>query len=344
MDRIDIRNACETTLSRLLAKPIQLKRQRARAADGYTPYRLIGGAVDAAVCVTVRPRLRPGEVGLLADVFAQRACENRMLFTDYVTAGLAERLREQGIWFADTQGNASINVPGKLMIHVIGHRPQPAATPKGQYYSAAGAKAIHYLLKHGPHVHATYRDMSKASGVSIDKIGKLIRELETAGALRVHGPGDYEVVESDALLRQWVDAYEAKLGPSLLIGQYATAVELDFSSLIQQARAEFAGRVVVGGEVAADVLTEHLRPSLLRLYVPEDGASDARRKLRLAPSEQGTVELCVLYSPEMADEPAIPGMPVADPVFVYAELMADGDDRLIETAARLRKERLAWTL
>ena len=97
-------------------------------------------------------------------------------------------------------------------------------------------------------------------------------------------------------------------------------------------------------KVAADVLTEHLRPGLLRLYVPEDRASDVRRKLRLAPSESGSVELCKLYSREIVDEPAIPGMPTTDPVFVYAELMAHGDDRMAETALRVRQEHLAWTL
>ncbi|MCJ7451494.1 MAG: type IV toxin-antitoxin system AbiEi family antitoxin, partial [Steroidobacteraceae bacterium] len=171
-----------------------------------------------------------------------------------------------------------------------------------------------------------------------------IRELETCGTLRVLGRGDYQVLDGDALLRLWVDAHAAKLGPALLLGRYATAVDSDFGFLIQQARAELAGDVVIGGEVAADMLTQHLRPGLLRLYLPEDRAGDVRRKLRLAPSEHGTVELCALYSPEIAGTEPILGVPVVDPVFVYAELMADGASRLAETAVRLRQKHLAWTL
>ncbi|MBU0595225.1 hypothetical protein KJ567_00885, partial [Candidatus Bipolaricaulota bacterium] len=280
----------------------------------------------------------------LVDRFAGSACEFRMVFTDYVTAGLAEQLQAQSIWFADVQGNVSLTIPGKLVLHVAGNRPPAAVPTKGQHYSVPGAKVLHYLLKHGPRIGATYRDVRRAVGVSIDKIGRLIRELETTGIVRVLGRGDFQVTNGDALLRQWVDAYEAKLGPALLLGRYATAVGLDFGFLIQQARAELGGRVVVGGEVAADALTRHLRPGLLRLYVPEDRASDIRRKLRLAPSEEGTVELCKLYAPEIVDEPATPGRPSVDPVFIYAELMADGADRLAETALRIRQEHLKWTL
>ena len=340
----DLRTACEATAARLLPKPTELRRQQARGAAGHRPYRLTGEDIDADVCVAVRPRLRPAEVPLLAEAFDRAACGNRMLFTDYVTAGLAEKLKAHGIWFADAQGNAAITVPGRLVLHVTGNRPTGKPAPRGQHYSAAGAKVLHYLIKHGPHVRATYRQIREETRISIDKTGKLIRELEVFHTLRMRGRGDYQLLDGDAVLRLWVDAYAAKLAPALLLGRYAAAPDLDFGFLIQEARAELEGNAVVGGEVAADKLTGHLRPGLLRLYIPKDRTGDVRLKLRLAPSEQGTIELCALYGQALVGEPASPGVPTADPAFVYAELLADGDDRLTETAMRLRKEHLAWTL
>ncbi len=344
MTGTDIRAACETTIAQLLLPPIKLKRKRVRATDPTISYRLVGSDFDVGVCVVLRRRLRPSEIPQLVSGFTQDACEYRMVFTDYVSARAAEKLKEAGIWFADAQGNASMNLPGKLLLHVAGNRPQATPPPKGQHYSAAGAKVLHYLLKHGPDVHATYRGMREAIGVSIDKIGKLIRELEQAELLQVLGRGDYRVVDAAATLRLWVDAYEAKLAPALLLGRYALAVEYDREFLIGEAQSALEDKVVVGGEVAADALTGHLRPGLLRLYVPEEHVTRVRKKLLLAPSDRGSIELCNLYSREIVGEPASSETATTDPVFVYAELMADGDSRLAETAARLRQERLAWTL
>jgi len=307
-------------------------------------YRLSGGGIEARVGVYVRSRFRPAEVAQLATRVPSTSCDHRMLFTEYVAPALAERLQQSKIWFADAQGNAFVSIPPKLLLNVSGKRPARIAAPKGQHFSAPGAKALHYLLKHGPRVRATYRDIREAVGVSIDKIGKLIRELEGEGTLRVHGRGDYEILNGDRLLRLWVDAFDARLLPELLIGRFAVGGEPDFEHLVREAVDELKADLVVGGELAADVLTSHLRPATLRLYIPPQRASNVRRQLRLAPSERGTVELLRLYSTDIASERDAFGAAVADPAFVYGELMAGGDDRLAETALRLRQDYLSWTL
>ncbi len=344
MRETDIRNACEATIGRLLRTPVEFKRERTSSSDTDLIYRLSGAGIEAHLCVKVRNRFRPSEIPQLATSDTSEQCDYQMLFTNYVTVKLAEQLQERGIWFADGQGNVHVDISGKLLLHVVGKRPPQVSTPKGQHFSKTGAKVLHYLLKHGPRIRGTYRDMRAAVGVSIDKIGKLIRELEQDGAMQMHGHGDYQILDSNRVLHLWGEAYAAKLMPSLLLGRYATADKSDFDFLIREAGDELDGQAVVGGEVAADILTGHLRPNFLRLYVPEDRARDVRRRLRLAPSERGTVELCRRYSPEITGEQDVQGVTIADPAFVYAELMAAGDDRLAETAMRLRQEHLAWTL
>lgn len=343
MVETDIREACEATVAQLLRKPVRFKRERARKQSVDLAYQLLIGDSIAHVCVQLRHRFRPSDLPQLVERFAN-GCEHRMVFTDYVTASTAEQLRSRDIWFADVQGNAFMEIPGKLVLHAVGNRPQRIPTPTGQHFSAPGGKILHYILKRGPRIQATYRDIRGAIGVSIDKIGKLIRELEQNRLLRIRGNGDYEILNGDRLLSLWVEAYKAKLQSALLLGRYVAAADPDFGSLIDEASQELDGKAVVGGDVAADALTKHLRPALLRLYIPEDRTADVRRRLRLAPSDRGTVELCKLYSSDIAGEDAVNGTSVADPFFVYAELMGDGDDRLAETAMRLRQEHLSWTL
>ncbi len=340
---VDLRKACEETIAHLLRTPVQFRRERTRGQGDELKYRLLAGDSKAHVCVQLRNRFRPSELPQLIAQYAD-GCEHRMLFTDYITSSLAEQLRARGIWFADALGNAFMEIPGSLLLHTTGNRPERTPAPAGQHFSAPGGKILHYLLKHGPRIQATYRDIRGAIGVSIDKVGKLVRELEQSGSLRMRGSGDYEILNGDRLLALWAEAYRAKLMPMLLLGQYAAAPNLDFEALIQEAVRILDGQVVVGGEVAADVLTQHLRPQQLCLYVPEDRAADIRRSLKLAPSGSGTVELCNLYSLDIASERHVHGAAIADPAFVYAELMAGGDDRLAETALRLRQEFLSWTL
>lgn len=344
----NLRETCEATVAWLLRGPSQLVLTRTDTQDDQGDqfmYKLIAGDIEPRICVHICNRLRPADLPQLIGRFDEAiGCNERMFFTDYVTDNLAERLRAQHIWFADAQGNAFLEIPGKLLIHTVGNRPARMPTPTGQHFSVPGSKVLHFLLKRGPSIQATYRGIREAIGVSIDKIGKLIRELEKNGVLQARGTGEYEILVPDRLLQLWVDAYDGKLKSALFLGRYAYPANLDFDFLIQEAARALPGQVVVAGEVAADALTQHLRPEILRLYIPAARTGDIRSNLRLAPSEQGTIELCDLYSPDIAGKQSLNSAAIADPALVYAELMADGDSRLADTAMRLRQEHLAWTL
>jgi len=344
MIRTDLRETCEATIARLLRAPVQFVLDHQETTNEGLTYRLVVGDDTTHVCVQLRNRLRPADVPQIADRFVPDDTIHRMIFTDYVTTALADQLREHRIWFADEQGNAFMEIPGKLLIQTQGNRPDRTPTPTGQHFSATGAKVLHFLLKRGPDIQATYREIREIIGVSIDKIGKLIRELEQNGVLQVHGSGKYEILAPDRLLQLWVDAYDTKLKPALFLGRYAHPAELEFGFLIHEAARVLPGQVVVAGEVAADALTQHLRPEILRLYMPKESVGDVRRKLKLAPTDNGSIEFCELYSLDIAAERHVNDAVIANPVLVYAELMADGDSRLAETAMRLRQEHLAWTL
>ena len=341
----NLREHCESAIDRLLREPMQFALDHRTDTQSETLiYRLFTGDDKTRVCVQLRNRVRPLELVQIIGRFPVDHCDYRMIFTEYVSDSLAMQLRAHRIWFADAQGNAFMEIPGTLLIQTLGNRPDRIPTPTGQHFSAPGAKVLHYLLKHGPSIHTTYRGIREAIGVSIDKIGKVIRELEQNGTLQLHGSGQYEILAPDRLLQLWVDAYDAKLGPALHLGRYVAAGDRTIEAILDEADEALKEQLIIGSEVAADALTHHLRPQRLRLYVPEEQAADLRGDLQLAPSEQGVVELCERYTEEIAGQERIYGLAIADPAFVYAELMADGDSRLAETAMRLRQEFLAWTL
>ena len=341
----DLREHCESAINRLLREPMQFALDHRTDGQSETLiYRLFAGDDKTCVCVQLRNRVRPLELVQIIGRFPVDHCDYRMIFTEYVSDSLAMHLRAHRIWFADAQGNAFMEIPGKLLIQTLGNRPNRPLTPTGQHFSAPGAKVLHYLLKHGPSIHATYRGIREASGVSIDKIGKLVRELEANGTLQIRGSGQYAILAPDRLLQLWVDGYEAKLRPALHLGYCVAAGDHTYEALLGEADEALKEQLIIGAEVAADALTHNLRPQQLRLYVPESRIADLRRDLNLAPSEGRTIELCKRYTRELAGQGTVAGIAVADPTFVYAELMADGDSRLAETAMRLRQQYLAWTL
>jgi len=343
LSEIEIQTVCERTIRELLKPPVKFRQDPTAFSTTDFVYRLTGLNSDLCVDVDVRQRIRRGNVQVLEAVPLSGGCAARMLFTEYVADNVGALLRDRGFWYADAQGNAFLEVPGELLVSVSGRRPPRPPTPKGQHYTAAGAKVLYDLLRRGPRMEATYREMRETTGVSIDKIGKVIREIEKDGLLRVHGAGDYGILDAGRLLERWYDAYKDKLAPDLALGGFRSP-DYDLDSLVERAVELLGEQVVVGGEVAGDVYTGQLRPGILRLYAPRERIHDLCRTLHLAPSEDGFVELCDLYSYSIAGRNTYLGARATAPAFAFAELMAEDDDRLAETAVRLRKELLAWTL
>lgn len=297
------------------------------------------------LCAFVRRGLRPATLPQLLErieaIATAGACDQVVVFTDYVPVPLAEALRERRINFVDTAGNAHLAGPGHLSIFHVGSRPARRPATQGQYFTEAGAKILFYLLRHGPVIEATYRDMQSAIGVSLDKISKVMNELTKDRLVIARTRGHYEVTDPGTLLDRWVAAFAAKLEPKILLGRYRAAVGDDFSALLDVAESDKLP-VVVSGEAAAGWLTDYLRPGAMRLYVPEDAQRDIQRRLRLAPSLDGNIELCKAFTTDLGLSLGNPGALIAHPLIVYAELISGDDARLGETALRLREKRLAW--
>ena len=299
------------------------------------------------VCVRVKRTLRP--VHLAEIEYLRERCQAQMpdakflLISHAVSEPLAQELRNRKIWFVDMVGNVYVDLPGQLLLFVAGLKPAQSATrPTAKRLSEQGARVLFQLLRHGPEIRATYRDLVLATDVSLGMISKLATKWRNEGLIRRAGRGAYMVLQPAKVLQLWCDAYAEQLAPKLLIGRYRSAQDKDFAGLLQSPGKPLPA--VIGGEVAADVLTGHLRAGGLHLYMSEDDAVRIRQELRLAPSESGTIELRRAFSSDLAGKETAYGMPLAHSALVYAELMADGDDRLAETAMRLRQEFLSWTL
>jgi len=101
---------------------------------------------------------------------------------------------------------------------------------------------------------------------------------------------------------------------------------------------EFPDRCQFGGEPAAAILTRYLKPATFTVYCAGEVPREWIAKARLRADRDGNIEF--LRSPIELQFAA--GLPqnIAPPLLVYADLVASGDSRNLETARLVREQYL----
>jgi hypothetical protein len=259
----------------------------------------------------------------------------RLLVARHMTPPMGERLRAEGVQFVDTAGNAFLEQT-KPLVHVwiVGRRPleRTGAQRPVKAFRAAGLRVIFPLLCDPDAVNAPLRDIADMAGVALGTVAQTMAALRQLGYLRDARAGR-ELERRDRLIDAWVDAYPRELRPLLKPRRFKVA-DPDW----WKCKGKATLGVWLGGEPAAALLTEHLRPEVATVY---DGAAFAQlaRAIRPAKDDHGNLELLDRFwnfdPPQL-----VPGYRLAPPLLVYADLLATADARNLETAAVLREKYL----
>lgn len=254
----------------------------------------------------------------------RRSKPRGVLVTHHITPAQADRLRHFNVPFFDTAGNAFFDDPN-LFVFVSGRKPdegKPKDTPS-RAFQASGLRTVFALLCNPGLELQPYRNIATAASVSHGTIGVVMSDLEKEGYLIEMGPRGRRLTNKANLIRRWIETYPQQLRSKLLLGRYSSPK----SEWWQDARLEPLG-AYWGGEVAAAKLTGHLRPEQKTIYadrvVPEILAKFALKK-----DLNGDLEMLRKFW-SFDDESAKNG--IVPPLLVYADLIASGDDRNIETA------------
>lgn len=287
--------------------------------------------------VHIVPRLTPAELGLAATrLDAERP---RLIVSEYVNPRMAERLRDMDIGFLDLAGNAYINAP-PVYVFIKGNKPaatehthrEPAAYAA---FQAAGLRIVFALLC-TPHLaSSTYREIADAAGVSLGSASRTLHALRDQGFLLETGRRTRRLHNHPALIERWTLAYPEQLRPKTFLGRYRAAdPEWWQDAALEPFRAAW------GGEVAAARLTGYLVPERISIHTRMPPAPLlAAFGLRKDPT--GDIELHKSFWPPECNTDA---PDLAPRLLVYAELLASGHERNIETARMLYEQDLAGRL
>ena len=270
----------------------------------------------------VKRNLRPATLGALIQQL--RMLYGRpLLVADYITPPMAERLRELGVEFIDTAGNAWLHEP-PLWIWVSGRRQQETAEskpqPTGRAFQASGLRVLFALLCKPEIVDRPYREIARLAGVAHGTVGWVMAELPKLGYTATYRKKRV-LVKPERLLIEWAEAYARTLSPKLLLATFSTD---DTQRWIEQDATKFGFNL--SGEVAGARVTGYLKPATITLY-GDDLDSRFLLRFQLRKAKQGNVEIMKRFWAFDVKEPLAP-----EPL-IYADLLATGDTRCIETAA-----------
>ncbi len=289
------------------------------------------GEAQITYAVEIKPTLGPANLGA-ATAQLRRAVDvtghSGLLVTHCLTTPMAEKLRELKQPFADAAGNAYLEGPG-LLVYVTGRKlkDKPLAGATGKAFTTAGLKVQFALICDPALANAPLRAIAAAAGVALGGVPGMLADLQRAGSLLVQGR-QRRLNASRRLLDEWAQDYARRLRPKTLLETY-TSPNFDAWENWKPDSAQ----VLWGGEGAARLLVQHLRPGVLTLYgekVPSRLKVEQRMVAVSATPVDGRV--IELRRPFWGALPADTQPGIVPPALVYADLLATGDGRCLETA------------
>jgi len=261
---------------------------------------------------------------------AKRASEPYLLAAKYITQPQAEKLRELGICFLDTAGNAYLNAPD-LYVFISGKKAEVETEKPISIFRPAGIKLLLAFLTKPGFENADYRTIARETGVTRTTVGRMLFELEKSGYLTKRGNRERFLTGKPELIKRWVFYYSEELRVKLSPVRYHST---KFTGRWWEDVDIAEHKAVWGGETGGAILTKHLKPQTATVYAGST-LPKLQAKYGLVKDAQGEIEILKRFWTfgDVGD--------VAPPLVVYADLLATADERNLETAQIIYDQYLA---
>jgi hypothetical protein len=295
------------------------------------------GHVDYVV--EIKRRAAPATLGaIVAQLRHVAGAETRtpLLVTDYVTPPMAAQLRLQKQQFADAAGNAYLEGP-ELFVYVVGRKPTEthAALRTNRAFATAGIKLLFALMCDPELEDAPYRTLAAAAGVALGAVPRVLADLREIGLLVVNGERR-RLFATKRLLDEWALMYARRVRDKTRTATYVAGSFDAWREWPQDPR-EFRW----GGEPAAHLLVRYLKPGVLTVYADKLPPRVVVEQHLVHAGPQDRHHLLELRKPFWGRTLRIEELRTVPPVLVYADLLATGDARCMETAHLLYERNLA---
>lgn len=267
-------------------------------------------------------------------VKAQTQRKSPLLVAPYISREVAERCRQLRVPFIDTAGNAYFDAPG-LFVYVVG-LPRPAEERQNKFraLNPAGLKLTFALLCRPTLLTQNYRKIADDAGIGLGTVSSAMNDLETRGFFNLHTPApERRLLNPQRMLEEWVTHYPVTLRPKLTLGTFTADPEKLLETDLAKQHSYW------GGEPAAAMLTQYLKPLQFTIYTREPVAKLVAAG-RLRAERNGNVEILEkFWNFDQSEDTRA----VVPPLLAYADLLATGDSRNAEAARLIYEQRIAPT-
>jgi hypothetical protein len=287
-------------------------------------------APPVAFDVEVKATLTPTTVAALGGRAARL-----VVFTPRLTPAAMEACRRLGLGCADVDGNVYLRA-GSSVIDIQGRPATISRTftrheEKGtRLTSRSGLQVLFVLLSVPSAVNEPMRSIANASGVSLGSVAGVLEELARRRYLTTTSRGR-ALRHTRELMDLWVDGYRLRLYSRLRLGSFGTDTAYwwrQSESAVRAAGGQW------GSETALWATGGNLRPARGVVYL--DTVPDALVTAQRLSSDD-LVDAPVELRHRFWTVPAIVESTTVPTPLIYADLLADGDPRLVEAAAELRR-------
>ena len=288
--------------------------------------------------VEAKSAIRTSNQGLVLSQLQQLKLKNDrpiIVIADFISKNATEILKESGINYIDTAGNAFIKHNDLVFLIEGQKKVNKERTNRPRAFQEAGLKILFHLLLNPDHLQDSYRSIADKADVSLGSVSHVMAELEDLNFLLK--TKDKRVLKNKKeLLERWIVEYNAILRPRILRKRMRFINADDVRNWRTVNTHAGNGVILWGGEPGGALLTGNLRPEKFIVFTDLELA-EVGKALRLVPDQNGEVEvLQKFWNTDFGNTN------VAPTLLVYADLISSGFGRNIETAKQIGEHELQY--
>lgn len=263
----------------------------------------------------------------IARNFTQLKNHKTIIIAEYILPRTRELLKNERLDYLDINGNCLINETQNhnyFFINIDGQKNKEYHKEKlNRPFAKAGLKVTYQFLLTPNLINQTYREIAEKAGVALGSIKPIIDGLIEDGFMLKKNKNEFTIIKMDELIDKWTQAYGEKLKPTIELGTFKFLNPNDFNNW-HNVQFNFE-KTCWGGEAAANLLTNYLKPAILTLYT-EETKTDLIRNYKLVPDPYGNIKIYKKFWKQNLPENK------TTPILTYADLVLTKDMRCLETA------------
>lgn len=262
-----------------------------------------------------------------------------VVMAPYLSEQARAACREEGVGYADFQGNVHIAFDAVYIDRQVASRPEPERRALRSLFKPKSARILRSLLRE-PGRGWRVAELAETAQVSIGLVSTIGSALRERGWVEQREQG-LVLSNPDDLLDTWAEQYEQPKGEEIRLYTHLHGAPL--AERLRNLQLE-GGCAVLSSFSAAEWLAPYVRQANTFLYANETGLTALQQGLDLKPAAKGQNFIIRVPDEDGVLDDAVPvanGLYATSPVQTYLDLMQAGE-RGREGAEHLRAILMKW--